>query len=225
MRLLTQKESDLVKTFALTLKMKNHQKIIDFFKGKFDEEPQNIDNVFNYGLCMSVYIGLDPDHTCRSKHQLAANKAFTECLNQRGDWWLARYLRSMVNQELSDGLVAMSLSFNPEVYQKFDPDLDRRILIDQQNKYPTKLPYFLCPYLYQAKSYIYKGLIEEAIEIYRSGIQAIPAKLVVFCNDFLIQPFYDVIICFRKLNMTELAEEIKEVALVLFPTSKMLLMT
>lgn len=224
MQLLTQKESDLIKTFALALKMRNHRYMVDYFKAQYEANPNNVDHAFNYGVCMSVYIGCDPDSTCKSKHQFAANKAFTECLNQREDWWFARYLRAMVNLELSDGLVSMSKSFNAKIYQKVDPEWDWQILIEQQQNIPFQLPYFLSPYLYQAKSLIYKGLIDQAAERVRSGIRAITPAPVAYVNSFIIQPFYDDIILLRKLEKVELAEELKKIALTLFPTVKILLM-
>lgn len=225
MQLLTQKESDLVKTFALALKMNHHRSMVDYFKRQYEANPYDVEHAFNYGVCMSVYIGCDPDSTSKSKHQFVANKTFTECLNQREDWWFARYLRSMVNLELSDGLVSMSESFNAEIYQKSDPELDWQILLEQQTNSPVQLPYFLCPFLYQAKSSIYKGLIDRALERVRSGMQAIPVVPVVYANSFLIQPCCDLIILLRKLEIVETAEELKRVALTLFPTAKILLMT
>lgn len=225
MGLLTQQENELIKTLALVLKMKNQKNIVDHFKSKYDDDPENLDHAFNYGVCMTIYTGLDSDNASKTKHQLAANRAFTKCLNQREDWWFARYLRSLVNQEISDGLVAMSSAFNADLYQKSDPDLDRQILIDQQNNHDHKLPYFFCPYISQTKSYLYKGLIDQALEIYHFGLQVTPITPVTYSNSFLTKPFYDVIVLFRKLEMVEPAEEIKNVALTLFPASKMLFMT
>jgi hypothetical protein len=218
-------EIEFIKTCSLSLKMKNNRKIIDYLKSRYEENPVDAEKAFNYAVCMSLFVFTDPNNADKSKHQFAANEAFGACLKQEPRWWLARYLRSEVNQEIPDGIVEMSKVMKSGAYVKTDPDEDRGILIGFQEKCEEMHSYFLCPYVSQAKALIFKGKVDEAAECCDTGFKKIPLKKSEYNIRFFTQPFYDVIVYFRKLDMMREALLVKEAGLTLFPQSKVLLMT
>lgn len=131
------------------MKMKNNYKIIDYFRTQHEANPTDPEKAFHYAVCMSRFVFTDPNNADKSKHQFAANEAFTECLKYEPAWWLARYLRSEVNQEIPDGIVEMSREMNSSAYTKADPDEDRELLMKYQEECDEKHSYFLCPYISQ----------------------------------------------------------------------------
>ncbi|MCU0285176.1 MAG: hypothetical protein MUF15_02140 [Acidobacteria bacterium] len=218
---ITDKEAELMHTFSISLKMKNHAKIAKYFKDRFEQNQENIDYAFECGMCMSIYIIVDPNDSDKAKHHVTVNDSFTKCLQHRSDWWIARYLRSIINLSIPE---EPTLEDHFPSYKKADPAEDRRILIAQQKNSPVKPSYFLCPYIAQTKAYILEGMIDEALDTYKTGLVEIPVGKSPFNLPYLSRPFYDTIVYFRKLGMTEMADEVKKNALILFPGSRLICM-
>lgn len=63
------------------------------------------------------------------------------------------------------------------------------------------------------------------MECCETGFKKIPIKKSEYNIRFFTQPFYDVLVYLRKLNMIQEAMKVKEVGLTLFPQSKVLIMT
>jgi tetratricopeptide (TPR) repeat protein len=216
---ITRDEADLMLTFTLSLKMKNYRKIIEHFKDKFEQDPDNIENAFNYGACMSAYMLIDRADFTKANHLFAMNQAFTKCLEQKSAWWLVRYLRS----ELNTGLPIEATGNKIPALKQAKPEEDLKILLEQQNSAAEKFPYFLCPYMSQTRNLIIKGKIDEAREFYQLGLAEVKIEKSPVYLPYLTWPFFDTVIYFRKLNMQDIADEIKKHSLTLFPNAKNLL--
>jgi hypothetical protein len=221
---ISREEAELMRTFSFSLKMKNHVKIVTHFKDKFEQDPANIDSAFNYGMCMSLYVILDPIDSDKLKHLVAVNEAFARCLEHNSEWWIARYLRSEVNEWVPDGALQETDAVRFPAYKQVEPAEDRSILIEQQKSCPQTFSYFLCPYMAQTRAYICKGKLDEALQSYKDGLAVVPIEKSPFNFSYLNRPFYEAIVYFRKLDMTDAADEIKKVALTLFPDSRNLCM-
>lgn len=219
---ITREEVDLVRTFTLALKMKNHMKMVEHFKDKFEQDPDNMTNAFNYGACLSVFIRVDQTSFSSSKHQFAMNEAFKKCLEQKSEWWLVRYLRSELNIDIPDEFTEGPVNF--PAFERPNPEEDINILLEQQKSTPTKFSYFLCPYMSLAKVYILKGKVAEAIDSYKKGLAEVPIEKSPFYLPHLTWSSFDTIQFLKKLDMPAAAKEVKRHALILFPYAKNLRM-
>jgi len=220
---ITAKEADLMRTFSFSLKMKNHEKMVKHFKDKFEQE-SNLHNAFNFGMCMSIYIIIDPNDSDKSKHLVAVNEAFEKCLRYKSEWWIVRYLRSEINEGIPEEAMQKTDAVPFPVFEKANPAQDRELLIEQQRNSPKQFSYFLCPYIAQTRAYIRKGKIDEALACYKNGMTMVPIAKSPFNLSFLTRPFYETIVQLRKMGHTDAADEIKTCGLTLFPDSKNLCM-
>ncbi len=213
---ITKEEADLMRTFTLSLKMKNYRKIIEHFKDKFEKDPDDIANAFNYGACMSAYMLIDRADFTKANHLFAVNQAFTRCLQQKSDWWLVRFLRSELNTGLPDEAIGGKIPALKQV----KPGEDLKILLEQQKSAAGKFPYFLCPYMAQTRNLIIQGKLDEARESYRLGLAEVKIEKSPVYLPYLTWPFFDTVVYFRKLDRHDIADEIKKYSLTLFPNAK-----
>jgi hypothetical protein len=220
MQCITNDEVELIRTFALFLKMKNYEKTINGFKEKFETHPDRT-NAFHYGLCMSIFAIIDTNDSDKPKHIQEMNRAFEACLEFTPDWWLVRYLRSEINEGGSDETME---AFNLPVFERITPAEDRRILMEQQKAHEGSFSYFLCPYIAQVRSATRSGDLDGAMDIYKAGVANVSITKSPYDFSYLTHPFYDTIVYFRKLEMIDIADEIKQRAIAIFPNSKKLLM-
>ena len=215
---ITQEEVDLLRTFTLTLKMKNHKKIVEHFSDKFKKDPDNLTNAFNYGTCLSAYILLDRTGFSNSTYQSAMNDAYKKCLEQKKEWWLVRYLRCEINISIPDEVTENPL--NLPTFEKPNVDDDIKILLEQQKSAPKKFSYFLCPYMTQTKAYILEGKIDDALGSYKKGLVEVSIEKSPFDLPLLTWSSVAAIQFFKKLDMPDAADEIKKHVLILFPNAK-----
>lgn len=216
---ITREEADLMRTFTLSLKMKNYRKIIEHFKNKFEQDPDNIENAFNYGACMSSYMLIDRADFTKANHLFEVNKAFTGCLRQKSAWWLVRFLRSELNTGLPDEAVGGKIPALKQV----KPEEDIKILLEQQHSAAEQFPYFLCPYMSRTRNLIIQGKLDEARESYQLGLDEVKIEKSPIYLPYLTWPFFDTVVYFKKLDMNDIADEIKKISLTLFPNAKNLL--
>ena len=218
---ITNEEVDLLRTFTLALKMKNHKKIVEHFSDKFKKDPDNLTNALNYGTCLSTYILLDRTGFCNSTYRNAMNNAFKKCLAQKSEWWLVRYLRCELNIDIPDEVTENPLSL--PTFEKPDVDEDIKILLAQQKSAPKKFSYFLCPYMTQTKAYILEGKIDDALDSYKKGLVEVPIEKSPINLPLLTWSSLAAIQLFRKLDIPDAADEIKKHVQIVFPNTKSLL--
>lgn len=222
---ITRQEAELLGTFNLILKMKNHQKTVQHFTRKFHEDPDNPENAFNYGLCMSIYMMVDKNDQKKLKYLMDINHAFGKCLAHNPDWWLVRYLCSELNEEIRrDDDTAPSL-MPEQILKNARPDDDREILIRRQQQETEKPSYFFVPYISQARAFIRSGDFDAALQSYNDGLQAVPIKPSPYCFFYLTRPLYDTVVYIRKMGKDSLADQLKKDALTIFPKGGNLCMT
>ena len=125
-------EVDLINTVALSLRMSSRRKTVEYFCSQYNKAPDNPEIAFNYGICMSLFIAIAAEPREKLAAQLTAQNALSTCLEQRENWWLARFIRSEVLQSIPDGFFQMSQNIRSEEYKRMEPDHDISILIEQQ---------------------------------------------------------------------------------------------
>jgi len=222
---ITKQEAELLGTFSLSLKMKNHRKTVAYFKDQFQQDPGNKEKAFNYGMCMSVYIVVDKNDSEKLRYLVEINEAFQHCLKQQPEWWLVRYLRSELNEEIPEEDFSGTGILSSPAFKDAKPADDRRILIQQQEAASVKHGYFLVPYICQARDHIRRGDFDAAVRSYHTGLAAVPVKRSPYHFFYLTRPLYHTIVYLRKMEKSELADQLKEHALTVFPEAKNLCMT
>lgn len=222
---ITRQDEELIKTFYFALRVANAQKNIDHFRNKYENNPEDAAAAYQYGLCMYIYEQVDKNATNTPKWWIISSKAFSDCLKIQNGHWIARYVRSEINQRIPEGLMEMSSSIKSDNYDIVEADKDRQILIDLQDGCPEKQPYFICPYITQAKAFLYKGDIDNALETYKKGMSKVPVEKVPFDIAYLYQPVSDLIVSLRKVNLGNDAEELKSFGLELFPSATVIRMS
>lgn len=221
---ITREEAELLGTFSLSLKMKNHSKTVEYFREKYRQDPGSKTHAFNYGMCMSVYILVDKNDSGKLGYLMDINEAFQKCLEHNEEWWLVRYLRSELNEEIPEEDFQETEILPAPVFKEARPGDDRRILLRQQEAAPEKHPYFICPYISQARASIRNGDLDGAVEAYRKGAAAVPIHRSPYHFFYLTRPLYDTIVCLRKMEEINLADEMKQLALTIFPDARNLCM-
>ncbi|WDV48112.1 hypothetical protein PV797_10540 [Clostridiaceae bacterium M8S5] len=210
MRLISKSDVEAIQLSNLVIKSNGHR-AYQKMQQAWQNDRTNTDTAFLFATCAFAFVYEESIAPDRHRYLSHAIDAFSDCINQRNDWWMARFMRGVALQAIVISSAEQSLQ---DVYED-----DCEVLIKQQMKSSKKEPYFLCPYLMVAKSNIFEGKIDYAIEIAERGLQELTHSEVVYPLNILLQPFGDAIAIFRNIGRDDLAERIKYVGLSLFPRS------
>lgn len=218
MHLITREESETVKTLTVSLRMKSKDRIIDHFRSAYRANPDDMDAVLNYGLCMSTYAITNPSNAKQTaKRYITANKALSRVLKKDPTHWLARYLRSLGLHGVEVSFFQMAHSVDAPKYMQTTPEDDIRLLIEQQSRLERQEPYFLCSYMLQAYFFIHKNKMIDAVESFDKGMKAFTGMPTSHEPLFLIHPFYKLSVAFKNCAMEDEAKEVEKACKLLFP--------
>lgn len=213
MHFISKSDVEAIQLSNLVIKTNARSRVYSNMEQNWKSNRTKSDVAFSFAACALAYVYEETVAPDRHKYLSKSIEALTDCVNLKQDWWMARFLRIGALQALvvpSDGEIDISA------------ERDCKELIKQQLESERKEPYFLCPYLMEAKSYIFQGNIEYAVKSVEKGLAEIQPSALKYPLNILLQPFGDAIIIFRGVGMDDLAERIKYAGLRLFPHSSSL---
>lgn len=212
MHLISKSDVEAVQISNLLIKSNSRNKTYLDLQNSWEDDNTKTEKVFLFAMCALANVYEETVASERHRYLSHAIEALSDCINQVDDWWMARFLRAGALQSIVISSDGMSL-------QDENDEDDCEILIKQQKDSTEKAPYFLCPYLLKAKSYIFQGNVDQAIAIIEEGLELVEPSAVKYPLNILLQPFGDAITIFRNVGREDLAERIKFFGLTLFPRS------
>lgn len=212
MRLISKSDIEAIQLSNLLMKSNSCTRVYAQMQKAWESDKTKIETSFTFAACAFARVYEEEVAPERHKYLSQAIDALSDCITQQGDWWMARFLRSSALQAIVISSDGMSL-------QEEEEEDDCDILIKQQMESKEKEPYFLCPYLIKAKTYIFKGNVDQAVTIIEEGLNNVEPKYLMYTLNIFLQPFGDTITIFRTVGREDLAKRIKNFGLTLFPKS------
>lgn len=212
MRLISKSDIEAIQISNLLSKTNSRISAYNRLQETWEKDNTNMDTAFLFATFSLACVYEETVAPDRHKYLSQAIEIFSNCIEQREDWWMARFLRSIALQAIIISADGMSL-------QNENNQDDSDILIKLQKDSKDKAPYFLCPYLIKAKSLILQGYVDKAIAIIDEGIENVELSAIEYPLNILIQPFGDIITILRSIGKNDLVERIKNVGCILFPNS------
>jgi len=213
MRLISQSDAEIVQIANLVIRSTARNTVHRSLREAWESTPNNPEKAFAYAAYSLAYVQVETISSERHKHLTHAVEALTDCLVSYDDWWLARFLRCETMQELPPS------TENHLHRQVVSAEEDRLELLSRQEKLLKTEPYFLCPYISEAKASVCQGKIDDAINTVDVGLEKVKLFSVQYRLNVLIQPFISAILLFREVGLETIAERIKLAGLSLFPRS------
>lgn len=215
MRLISKSDIEAIQISNLLIKSNSRTRVYKQTQESWESDKTKTDTAFLFATCALACVYEEEVIPERYKYLYQAIDILTDCIAQQDDWWMARFLRS-------GALQAIVISSDGLSLQNEDDEEDCDILIEQQMQSKEKAPYFLCPYLIKAKSYIFQGNVDQAVAIVEEGLSNVEPEYIKYSLNILLQPFGDAITIFRTVGRDDMAERIKYFGLALFPKSSSL---
>ena len=215
MRLISKSDIEAIQISNLLSKTNSRKTAYNRVLETWENDNTNMDTAFLFSTFALASVYEETIAPERHRYLSQAIDALSICIKQQDDWWMARFLRSVALQSILVSADGMSL-------QNENDEDDCDILIKQQKESTEKAPYFLCPYLMKAKSYIFQGYVDQGIALINKGLENVELSAVKYPLNILLQPFGDNITILRSIGRDDLAEPIKNVGCILFPSSSSL---
>lgn len=212
MRLISKSDIEAIQISNLLSKTNARKSAYNRLLETWENDNTKMDTAFLFATFALACVYEETVAPERHRYLSQAIEALSNCIKQRDDWWMARFLRSSALQAILISADGMSL-------QNENDEDDCDILIKQQKESTDKAQYFLCPYLIKSKSYIFQGKVDQAIEIINEGLENVELSAIKYPLNILLQPFGDNISILRSIGRNDLAERIKKVGCILFPSS------
>ncbi len=215
MHLISKSDVESVQISNLLIKTGARNTVYTKTMNLWQKNRKKTDNAFLFANCALASVYEETVASERHKYLSMAIAVLSDCIEERSDWWMARFLRG-------GALQAIVISSDGQLLQPNGKEDDLDILIRMQNESKEKEPYFLCTYLLKAKSCIFQGNVDGALETIQEGLTSVTPGTVKYPLNVLLQPFGDTIMILRSLKMEEMAESVKNFGLILFPKSNSL---
>lgn len=212
MHLISKSDVESVQITNLLTKTGARNTVYTKAMNSWQENRKKPDNAFLFANCALASVYEETVAPERHRYLSMAIAALSDCIKERPDWWMARFLRG-------GALQAIVISSDGQLLQPDGEEDDLDALIRMQNESEEKEAYFLCPYLLKAKSCIFRGDVDGALETIREGLASVTPGTVKYSLNALLQPFGDTITILRSLEMEEMAESVKNFGMILFPRS------
>lgn len=215
MYLISKPDVESIQISNLLIKIGAQNTVYTKTMNSWQENRKKTDNAFLFANCALASVYEETVASERHRYLSMAIAALSDCIEERPDWWMARFLRG-------GALQAIVISSDGQLLQPDDEEDDLDALIRMQNESEEKEPYFLCSYLLKAKSCIFRGDVDNALKTILEGLASVTPRTVKYSLNALLQPFGDTIMILRSLEMEEMAENVKNFGLILFPRSNSL---
>lgn len=212
MRLISKSDIEAIQISNLLSKTNSRKSAFKRLQDTWKNDNTKMDTAFLFGTFALACVYEESVAPDQHRYLSQAIEALSDCIKQQNDWWMARFLRSGALQAILISADGMSL-------QNEDDEDDCDILIKQQKEGTEQAPYFLCPYLMKAKSYIFQGYVEEANTIINEGLENVELSAINYSLNILLQPFGDSITILRSIGRDDMAERVKHAGCILFPSS------
>lgn len=212
MYLISKKDVESIQISNLLIKSGARNKIYANTMKSWQEDRKKFDSAFLFANCALASVYEETVAPERHKYLSMAIAALSDCIEERTDWWIARYLRG-------SALQAIVISSEGQLLQLVGEEDDLDVLIRMQKECDEKEPYFLCTYLLKAKTCIFRGDVNGALETIQEGLETVECGASKYSLNILLQPFGDTITILRSLEKEEMAESIKNFGKTLFPKS------
>lgn len=212
MYLISKPDVESIQISNLLIKIGAQNTVYTKTMNSWQENRKKTDNAFLFANCALASVYEETVASERHRYLSMAIAALSDCIEERPDWWMARFLRG-------GALQAIVISSDGQLLQPDDEEDDLDALIRMQNESEEKEPYFLCSYLLKAKSCIFRGDVDNALKTILEGLASVTPRTVKYSLNTLLQPFGDTIMILRSLEMEEMAESVKNFGLILFPRS------
>ncbi|MCU0285178.1 MAG: hypothetical protein MUF15_02150 [Acidobacteria bacterium] len=217
MRLINEKDDDMLKAIKLSIKMTGKDKMSEHFKRKIEAGENAVDSWFYYGLNAWEMMNVSSQAQKKHEYLVEALKGFGEAVSIEELHWPALLLRSLIRTMMSgDEVDEMTVYLLSGDYSLEDALTDIEKLLEFQKKTKPE-PYFFITFAFLANRMLELDKFTEVERYIKEGLVSIPAGRVRYLGSILYIP---VIMLYNKLLQLKhipQALEVKKRYDILFP--------